>query len=493
MRLQAGLTVDGKYVLEHMLGAGGMGSVWAARHRSLGALVAIKLLRADLVDDPTVRGRFEREARAAAAIHTPHVVRVQDHGVDGHHVYIVMEILDGEDLGARLKRDVRLEPRAAERVIAQAARGLHHAHAAGIVHRDLKPANIFIAAVDGDEVVKILDFGIAKFLTAPGRDEEATKTGVLMGSPHYMSPEHIRGQWKVLDHRSDLWSLAVIAFRALTGEMPFPGAVLADVVYSICHGKAPRASDLRPELPTPVDHFFERALNRNADHRFQSARELALAFTHALRDSRAPPQARWPLASDDDSADALASDRSTPTEQMPAAMPSTEGSAVRALPPAAMVRTVVMDEDDPTEPSSQSASSSQPRGTATALELPGIGVAAPSPSSTLVWSVAAAAAVLVAIVGVALVAVDGASPPETRPGSIAASASRPSDADQASDEDGTPASTDGIADAIGPPSATVEPGQVPSGATGDPARKASPSVGSPSARARPKKRPNFGY
>ena len=311
-QLQPGIIIGGKYQLEQLLGAGGMGSVWLARHEKLGAPFAIKFLRSDLSGDALTRSRFEREAQAAANLRTRHVVSVHDFGLEGNHAYMVMEVLEGEDLGVRLKRETRLSLEMVRQLVVQSCRGLHYAHAAGIVHRDLKPANIFMALVDGEEMVKLLDFGVAKVLgDAPlantgtagvgGKLGEDTKTGIILGSPHYMSPEHIRGQWKVVDHRSDLWSLAVIAFRGLTGEMPFKGDYFPEVLRQVCEGPIPVPSQYNRNLPPSLDAFFVRALSRDPGGRYQDAFGFADAFTRAT--GLVAAETRWSLPGERSSGD----------------------------------------------------------------------------------------------------------------------------------------------------------------------------------------------
>jgi serine/threonine-protein kinase len=203
-------------------------------------------------------------------------VQVLDYGIEDGLPYLVMELLVGEDLGKRLHRERRLMPAALSRILMQAARGLRTAHEAGVVHRDLKPANLFLARVDDEEIVKILDFGIAKGTQAEPLGD-ATKTGSLMGSPHYMSPEQVRGM-RDIDPRSDVWSLAVIAFRALTGRLPFPGNAVGEVIAQILADPIPIASRIAPDLPPEVDGFFARGFARDRTQRFQTARELAEAF-----------------------------------------------------------------------------------------------------------------------------------------------------------------------------------------------------------------------
>ena len=274
--LGQGSTVAGKYRLERLIGRGGMGSVWAARHLQLDTLVAVKFI--DSVSDVAdARMRFEREARAAAQLRSPHVVQILDHGIDDdERPYIAMELLEGEDLGERLRRTPRLSLQATATIVTQAAKALRRAHDGGVIHRDLKPGNIFLARFDDDEVVKLLDFGVAKLRyneLAPG--VQMTQTGVIFGSPSYMSPEQARGN-RVLDHRTDLWSLAVIVFRCITGSKPFEAGSIGDLVIKLCIDPLPMPTKIAPDLPPEMDRFFERAFARDPDQRFQSAAALAV-------------------------------------------------------------------------------------------------------------------------------------------------------------------------------------------------------------------------
>ncbi len=285
-----GDVIAGKFRLERLVGRGGMGTVWAGRHLQLDMVVALKFIEHEPDGDrEEARSRFEREARAAAQIRSPHVVHILDHGIDGDRPYIAMELLLGEDLGQRLRRERRIGVAAASRIVTQAAKALRRAHEAGIIHRDLKPGNVFLARFDDDEVVKLLDFGVAKMRRAGAIEEKlATQVGIVFGSPSYMSPEQARGV-RVIDHRADLWSLAVILFRAVTGVKPFQGASIADLVVKLCVDPLPVATRVAPDLPPSIDGFFERAFARDPDHRFASAPELAAAFEEAVAPAPAPP------------------------------------------------------------------------------------------------------------------------------------------------------------------------------------------------------------
>jgi serine/threonine protein kinase len=275
MVLEPGAVVGGKYRIERALARGGMGSVWVARHVQLGSTVALKFLDATFATSAAHRVRFEREARSAANLKSPHVVQVMDYGFEADAPYLVMELLEGEDLGQRLHRIGRMSLPDTARVLLQVGKALRKAHDAGIAHRDLKPANLFIARVDDDEVVKVLDFGIAKEQHAAVGD--ATKTGEIMGSPHYMSPEQVRAE-KDLDHRTDIWSMGVILYRMLAGDLPFPGDQIGPVLAKILTDPIPQITRVAPDLPPAIDQFFLRALARDKAHRFHSIGEMVDAF-----------------------------------------------------------------------------------------------------------------------------------------------------------------------------------------------------------------------
>ncbi|WP_437945920.1 protein kinase [Sorangium sp. So ce296] len=281
MQLESGSIIAGKYRLERALSAGGMGSVWVAQHVQLGTHVAVKFMGTAYAGSPAFRARFEREARAAAHLRSPHVVQVHDFGFEQGVPYLVMELLRGEDLSARLTRVRRLSLPETQRLLVHAGKALRSVHDAGLVHRDLKPANLFLARVDGEDedMLKLIDFGIAKE-TATKLVSEASTTGEVMGSPHYMSPEQLRAE-RDIDARSDLWALGVILFRMVTGYLPFPGEVLAQVMTRILVEPIPTPRQLAPDLPPALDAFFTRALARDRNQRFQSVREMVEEFGRA--------------------------------------------------------------------------------------------------------------------------------------------------------------------------------------------------------------------
>jgi serine/threonine-protein kinase len=278
--VQPGRVLAGRFKLETKLGEGGFGTIWRAEHLVLCAPVAVKIIDKDVSKDEEARARFMREAQAAATLRSPHVVQILDYGVDDGLPFIAMELLEGETLAQRLERVERLTPAETVRVTSHVARAMVRAHDAGIVHRDLKPENVFIVRNEDDEVVKVLDFGVAKVETASlGPKGTRTRTGSLLGTPYYMSPEQAQGN-KTIDHRSDLWALGVIVFECMTGKRPFESEGLGDLVLQICVRELPMPSELAP-VPDGFDRWFKKACAREPEGRFQTAR----AMVDALRDA----------------------------------------------------------------------------------------------------------------------------------------------------------------------------------------------------------------
>jgi eukaryotic-like serine/threonine-protein kinase len=278
VQLERGSIVTGRYRLERPLAQGAMGCVWVARHLQLDVDVAIKLMAPGYVESTEARVRFEREAKASALLKVPNAVHIYDYGIEAGSPFLVMELLEGEDLAARLRRQRRLSLAATLVVLESIGKALRRAHEIGLVHRDLKPGNVFLARSGGEEIVKVVDFGIAKATAGLGLDAHATKTGALLGSPRYMSPEQVRRSNHV-DYRSDLWALGVIAFECTTGQVPFPSDEIGEVLVDVCTAPIPRAGAIAPDLDPSVDRFFERALMRDPDQRFQSANALVEAFS----------------------------------------------------------------------------------------------------------------------------------------------------------------------------------------------------------------------
>lgn len=277
---EPGVVVSERYRLDSLLGQGGMGSVWRAHHLTLNAPVAIKLIDPALAGSPEARARFLREAQAAAALRSPNVVQTLDFGVDQDVPYIVMELLLGESLADRLARAGRLTPADTARIVVDVAKAIGRAHAAEIVHRDLKPDNVFLARDEDDEVIKVLDFGIAKATGTVGASTSRTRTGAILGTPYYMSPEQAQGDKRV-DWRTDLWALAVIAFECLVGRRPFEADGLGSLIMQICAAPIPVPSAIGP-VPPGFDAWWAKATERDPTARFQSAKELATSLRAVL-------------------------------------------------------------------------------------------------------------------------------------------------------------------------------------------------------------------
>jgi eukaryotic-like serine/threonine-protein kinase len=287
-----GTLIDGKYEVTRRLGEGGMGAVYEAQHRATGRKVALKVIGATaLAAGPDIITRFEREARASGSIDSPHVVQVFDAGVDPttSAPYMVMECLVGEDVQATVKRLGPLAPDVVLRVVAQACHGLQKAHDAGIVHRDIKSANLFLANVgtDGAEIVtKVLDFGIAKVRASPlgpaGADHKLTKTGSMLGSPVYMSPEQAMDA-RDLDGRSDIFSLGVVMYEVLSGATPNGHREsLGQLLMAICTEPAQPLQDRAPWVSAEIAGVVQKALAITPADRFQSAAELRAAVEALL-------------------------------------------------------------------------------------------------------------------------------------------------------------------------------------------------------------------
>jgi serine/threonine-protein kinase len=301
--MEPGRVLAGRYKLESRLGEGGFGTIWRAEHLVLAAPVAVKLVDTDVVKDEEQVDRFLREARAAAALRSPHVVQIIDYGVDGEIPFMVMELLEGETLAHRVRGKGKLTPTETGRILTHVGRAMAKAHAAGIVHRDLKPENVFLVQNEDEEIAKVLDFGVAKVETTNIAKEGArTRTGSLLGTPYYMSPEQAQGN-KEVDHRSDLWSLAVIAFECLTGKRPFHSDGLGELVLQICAYPIPLPSEVGP-VPLGFDAWFKRATERDPKNRFQSAKDLTESLREVLgleaRDASMLPDVNISVTFDDD-------------------------------------------------------------------------------------------------------------------------------------------------------------------------------------------------
>jgi serine/threonine-protein kinase len=289
--LHVDTVLAGKYRITRELGRGGMAAVYEAEHVDIGKRVAVKVLAAELTGSAVVIERFAREARAAASVKSPHIVDVYDTGrLEDGRPFIAMELLEGESLYDRMARVRLIDAKSTALIIGQVAKGLTKAHQMGIVHRDLKPENIHLCkGEDGEEIAKILDFGLAKFYAPVKPDEKAarlTREGAVFGTPAYMSPEQVKGHGNV-DHRADLWALGCMAYECLTGRPVWnTDQGVAMTFAAIATGRLPVPSEVMPGLPPAFDAWFQKALQRDPDRRFQTAKELADELAVALG---APP------------------------------------------------------------------------------------------------------------------------------------------------------------------------------------------------------------
>jgi formylglycine-generating enzyme required for sulfatase activity/serine/threonine protein kinase len=280
--------LGGRYAIVRILDRGGMGAVYEARHTATGRRVAVKVINADVVKNPELIARFEVEAKAAGSIESRHIAQVLDAGNDEGlgAPYLVMEYLVGENLHRALGRLGALPVDLALRIAAQACIGLDKAHAAKIVHRDIKPANLFLAEGEDDEIVlKIVDFGIAKIRGDDEQDIDTagiTRTGTLVGSPLYMSPEQAKSD-RAVDHRSDVWSIGVVLYQMLTGRTPHHRVqAVGALIVSICSDPPDPIRDAAPWVPARVIRVVEKALALRAEQRFQSAGEMLKAIKALL-------------------------------------------------------------------------------------------------------------------------------------------------------------------------------------------------------------------
>jgi eukaryotic-like serine/threonine-protein kinase len=277
-----GAVLVGKYRLEEVIGVGGMGSVWLATHMGLNQQIALKLVSSQFAKSSDALRRFDTEAKAAAKIKSRHVPQVYDNGVleDGTP-FLAMELLHGETLFSRVHRGGAVPLPEAVMIIEHCCRGLGRAHSLGIIHRDIKPENIFLAhSVDDDNyIVKVLDFGIAKIKNPLEAGEQSnTRTGSLLGTPMFMSPEQARGL-RTIDHRTDLYSLGLVTYMMFTGNIAFNGETLGELLLQICTQPLPNLLAGAPWLPPTMEVWFQKACAREPDQRFPTAQ----AFIESMR------------------------------------------------------------------------------------------------------------------------------------------------------------------------------------------------------------------
>jgi eukaryotic-like serine/threonine-protein kinase len=280
MSLEAGQLIENKYRIVGLIGEGGMGAVYLGENVRIQRKVAIKVLHGAFSGNADVVQRFEREAQAAGRIGNDHILEVLDLGQfsNGDH-FMVMEYLEGETLSARIKRSGRLLPGQVAPVARQILAGLAAAHGAGIVHRDLKPENIFILREKAGKAdyVKIIDFGISKFQPLTNDGMRMTRTGAVMGTPYYMSPEQASGS-READGRSDLYSVGVMLYEAMTGRVPFDAPTFNQLLFQIVLSEPPPAQQVVPDLDPAFASIISKGMARDVEHRFQSAGEFIAAI-----------------------------------------------------------------------------------------------------------------------------------------------------------------------------------------------------------------------
>jgi eukaryotic-like serine/threonine-protein kinase len=286
LTLQAGQILADKYRIVKPIGVGGMGTVYEGENVRIHRRVAIKTLHVEVAGKSDVLARFEREAQAAGRIGSDHIVEVLDMGdlPDGSR-YMVMEFLDGTTLGDRIVNSGRIAPRDVVAPLTQLLDGLGAAHNAGIIHRDLKPANVFLLTSRGGrpDFVKILDFGVSKFNILNSDEMSMTRTGAVMGTPYYMSPEQAKGA-RAIDMRSDLYSVGVILYESITGQVPFNAETFNELIFKIALEAPPPPEHFVPNLDPAFGVLVRKAMGRDPNERFQSAAEMKEALLAWARD-----------------------------------------------------------------------------------------------------------------------------------------------------------------------------------------------------------------
>jgi eukaryotic-like serine/threonine-protein kinase len=282
-----GTTLSGRYLVTRKVGQGGMGAVYEATHTLINKRVAVKVLLEKYAQREAIVARLKQEAQLASSVGNEHIIDITDFGTteDGR-TFVVMEFLDGESLAELLARETKLPEQRILRIVSQAASALAAAHAKGIVHRDIKPENLFLLRRKDQDFVKVVDFGISKSLRASGEEEEQprlTQTGMVLGTPLYMSPEQARGD-DALDARVDVYALGVIMYEAATGRVPFVGNNYLSVISQVLNETPRPPRELRPELSEEFEAIVLRAMAKDRTERYASADDLVADINALLED-----------------------------------------------------------------------------------------------------------------------------------------------------------------------------------------------------------------
>jgi len=282
-----GATLSGRYTVTRKIGQGGMGAVYEAKHTAIGGRFAVKVLLDKYAKRDAIVARLKQEAQLATSLDHEHIIRVTDFGsTDDGRTFVVMEFLEGESLAELLARETKLPEQRILRMASQAASALAAAHAKGIVHRDIKPENLFIIKRKEQDFVKIVDFGISKNLRASDEQEEQprlTQTGMVLGTPLYMSPEQARGD-EDLDHRVDIYALGVIMYETATGRVPFAGTNYLSVISQVLNDEPKSVRELRPELSDEFEAIVAKTMAKNRNDRYASATALLEDLNALLED-----------------------------------------------------------------------------------------------------------------------------------------------------------------------------------------------------------------
>jgi serine/threonine-protein kinase len=421
-----GSVLDDRYRIEGVLGTGGMGRVYRAEHTKIGKSVAIKVLHADLNRNREASQRFQREALASGRLDHPNIVGVSDFGMlDDGACYLVMEVLEGESLGDRLARDKRIHWVEAIEILRGVLHGLRHAHERGVVHRDIKPDNVYLAHKDGDAMIKILDFGIAKLYAGSAEDPASTRAGLTVGTPAYLSPEQAVGG--EITPASDLYSASIVMYEMLAGRAPFEDKDPLAMLGAHVSRRPPAFADVAPEveIPPPLEDLIQHGLVKAAAQRIGTAIDyLAMLDAFSPPPHGGPRMATAPVALDGGvrSTGAVAalahpsSARSAPTAwpatpQTPLPGSSaTPGANSRPVPRAASVAGIGMHATPLAGPAVQTPTSPGPSGAFAAAPLPRPArmvslaeVSEPIPLTWIVRSGLVIGVVIVAAIALALV------------------------------------------------------------------------------------------